>query len=202
MTTVLEMKGINKEFPGVKALSDMQLDLRKGEVHALLGENGAGKSTLIKILAGVYTADSGEITIDGQPVKIKSIADSKALGIRVVHQELSLCQNMSIADNVFLGRVITGSSGIVCKDTEMVTRAQEIIHDFGLEISATTKVSKLTVAQQQMVELARAMSDNARILILDERPLNIPLLRRPVAYPLLQLNPIARCITSSQSYSS
>lgn len=168
MSLVLRMSGINKEFPGVKALNNMQLELERGEVHALLGENGAGKSTLIKILAGVYTADSGDIFIDGEAVNIEGITSAKSLGIRVVHQELSLCQNMSIADNVFLGRTITTKSGVFCKDMEMIDAAKAIMSDFGMEIDVKTKVSKLSVAQQQMVELARAMTDHVKILILDE----------------------------------
>ena len=103
---VLRMQGISKEFPGVKALDNIHLNLKKGEIHALIGENGAGKSTLIKVLAGIYRPDSGEIYINDEKVVIDDVASSKKLGISIIHQELSLAKNMTIAENIFLGKVI------------------------------------------------------------------------------------------------
>ena len=164
---ILEMKHIRKTFPGVVALDDMQLQVKAGEVHALLGENGAGKSTLIKILAGIYHEDEGEILFEGTPVSFETIIDSQKKGIRVVHQELSLCANMTVAENIFLGKELV-TNRFFCKDQEMFQRAKTILEHFNISIEPTAKIGQLSIAQQQMVEIARAMSGNIKLLILDE----------------------------------
>lgn len=164
---ILEMKDIRKVFPGVIALDHMQLQIRAGEVHALLGENGAGKSTLIKILAGIHREDGGEIRFEGTPVHIESIMDSQKLGISVVHQELSLCDNMTVAENIFLGKELT-IKGFLCRDEEMIKQAKKILDHFNISIDPRAKIGELSIAQQQMVEIARAMSGEVKLLILDE----------------------------------
>jgi ribose transport system ATP-binding protein len=164
---VLEVINITKEFPGVKALDEVNLDLRKGEVHALCGENGAGKSTLIKILAGSYTKDTGEILFLGEPIVLHSAHDSLSLGIKVVFQELSLVPNMSVAENVFLESFpLKGNRSIDWKT--MNAKTTEILGSIGLAINPTTPMKKLTVSQQQMVEIARALSHEAKVIIMDE----------------------------------
>lgn len=165
---ILKMKHIRKEFPGVVALDDISLELREGETHALLGENGAGKSTLIKILAGIHSPDKGEIFINGQKVDIRGVQDAKKYKISVIHQELCLAANMTVAENIFLGRMDANKIGLV-NDREMIRKAREIMERFGMEgILPTMKVAELTTAQQQMVEIAKALSLNARIIVMDE----------------------------------
>lgn len=164
---LLEMKHIRKEFPGVLALKDVSFELRAGEVHALLGENGAGKSTLIKILGGIYNKDSGEILIDEQPVSINSVADAHRLGISVIHQELVLVPHMSVAENIFLGREpMKGPRFVDFK--KMQEDAQKLLDSFDLDIQSDTQVSALSIAQQQIVEIIKALSFNAKILVMDE----------------------------------
>lgn len=165
---ILKMEHIRKEFPGVVALDDISLELREGETHALLGENGAGKSTLIKILAGIHSPDQGEIFINGQKVDIRGVQDAKKYKISVIHQELCLAANMTVAENIFLGRMDANKIGLV-NDREMIRKAREIMERFGMEgILPTMKVAELTTAQQQMVEIAKALSLNARIIVMDE----------------------------------
>jgi len=163
---VLEMKNIHKRFPGVYALKDINFELRKGEVHALLGENGAGKSTLIKILAGIYTAEEGEVRLHGKREDIRSVADSQRHGISVIHQELCLVPGLTIADNIFLGREL--AKGQFIQDENENVKAAELMATLGLELPPNTKVSALSVAQQQMVEIAKALSVDADILVMDE----------------------------------
>jgi ribose transport system ATP-binding protein/inositol transport system ATP-binding protein len=165
---VLEMVGISKSFSGVKALHDAQLTLYPGEVHALLGENGAGKSTLMKIVAGIYRPDSGQIRIQGQNVDIADIHASQKLGISIIHQELCLADNMSVAENIFLGREPTGGWTRFVDFKTMNRETRELLESYGLSINAKTRVGSLTIAQQQVVEIAKALSMNARILIMDE----------------------------------
>lgn len=165
--TILQMEHIRKEFPGVVALDDVHLNVHAGEVLALLGENGAGKSTLIKIIAGIYKEDQGEIFFEGNRVYINSISDSNELGISVVHQELSLCANMTVAENVFLGKEQT-QKGFFCNDRVMEEKAREILMQLNIDIDPRTKVGQLSIAQQQMVEIARAMNGNIKLLVLDE----------------------------------
>ena len=165
---ILKMQNIRKSFPGVLALSDISFNLKEGEVHALLGENGAGKSTLIKILAGVYTPDSGKIFIDDKEVKIINTHIAHQLGISVIHQELCLATNMTVADNIFMGRPSANKIRLV-KDKVMIEQTRKIMDQFGLEqISPKALVSSLTTAQRQMVEIAKALSMDARIIIMDE----------------------------------
>ncbi len=164
---LLQVKGVHKQFPGVYALNDVRLEVRAGEVHALLGENGAGKSTLINVLGGIYPADQGEIFIDGKKVEIGGVLDSQANGIAVIHQELVLVPYMTIAENIFLGREPMTPMGRVDK-RRMNREARTLIESVGLSVSPMTQVRRLSVAQQQMVEIAKALSLNARILIMDE----------------------------------
>lgn len=163
---LLEMKGICKSFPGVKALDDVQLTVKKGEVHALLGENGAGKSTLIKILGGIYIADAGSIVIDGKKVVLKNVDDARAEGVSIVHQELCLCNNLTVAKNIFLGQEV--KKGGFCDDESMNREADRLLADLGINIGAEEIVGDLTVAKQQMVEIARAISGECKLLVLDE----------------------------------
>lgn len=163
---LLEMKGVNKSFPGVKALQDVSLQLRAGEVHALLGENGAGKSTLIKVLGGIYHAEEGEIYIEGKKVDINGVTDARAAGISIVHQELVLVPYMTVAENIFLGR--EAGTRFNVNHQKMRDEAQALLDTFEMNIKADTLVEKLTIAQQQMVEIVKAISFNAKILVLDE----------------------------------
>lgn len=163
---LLEMKHIHKKFPGVYALKDINFELRAGEVHALLGENGAGKSTLIKVLGGIYSADQGEIVIDGKTVTINSVKDAQENGIAIIHQELVLVPYMTVAENIFLGREPM-KGGFIDKK-KMNEEAQRLIDAYHMELSPTTMVAHLTIAQQQMVEIVKAISYNSKILVMDE----------------------------------
>ena len=163
---LLEMKKISKSFPGVKALTDVDFQLKAGEVHALLGENGAGKSTLIKVLGGIYIAEKGEIFIDGQPVIIQNVADARANGISIIHQELVLVPHMTVYENIFLGRELKGPFGIDSK--KMRNESQKMLDQFNLGIDAGELVGNLSIAQQQMVEIVKAISFNCKILVMDE----------------------------------
>jgi ribose transport system ATP-binding protein len=161
------MDHIKKEFPGVMALKDVSFQLRAGEVHALLGENGAGKSTLIKILGGIYSSDGGEIRINGKPAIIESVHDANANGISVIHQELVLVPHMTVAENIYLGREPSGPQKTV-DFKKMNADVKKILDSFELDIKPDEEVSNLTIAQQQMVEIIKALSFNARILVMDE----------------------------------
>ena len=165
---LLELRGIRKHFGGIAALAGVDFDLRAGEIHALLGENGAGKSTLIKILGGIHAPDHGEIRVRGERVTIGDVADADRLGIRLIHQELSLAPNLSVAENIFLGREPT-RYGLLDR-RRMFVDAEALRDELGLaEIgNVRAKVGSLSVAQQQLVEIARALSVQARVLILDE----------------------------------
>ncbi|HBE80754.1 MAG TPA: D-xylose ABC transporter ATP-binding protein [Firmicutes bacterium] len=164
---ILSMRNIHKKFPGVYALNGVNFELCHGEVHALLGENGAGKSTLIKILAGIYTADEGEILIEGKKAKITDVYSSQAHGISVIHQELCLAPAMTVTDNIFLGKELAGKGGFI-NFAKQRYLAQKLLDSLKLEIKATDKVSNLSVAQQQMVEIAKALSIDAEIIVMDE----------------------------------
>ena len=163
---LLEMKGVNKSFPGVKALQNVSLQLKAGEVHALLGENGAGKSTLIKVLGGIYHAEEGEIYIEGKKVEINGVTDARAAGISIVHQELVLVPYMTVAENIFLGRELGTSMNV--NHQKMKEEAQALLDAYEMNIQADMLVEKLTIAQQQMVEIVKAISFNSKILVLDE----------------------------------
>lgn len=166
-TTVLHMTGISKLFPGVQALKDVDFDLQRGEVHALLGENGAGKSTLIKILGGIHLCDEGQISINGQLVQLRSVHDAQAAGVSIIHQELFMVPELTIAQNIFLGREPMANP-LVLDQKSCLARAQALIDEVGLDLDADTKVGELSIAQQQMVEIAKAVSFDARILVMDE----------------------------------
>lgn len=168
ITPLFEMRGICKNFPGVKALDDVSFAIYPGEVHMLLGENGAGKSSLMKVLCGVYVADAGEFYHDGSPVAIASPADTMRLGIAVIFQEFSLVPYLDIAQNIFLGREPRGRIPGSVDTARMHAEARRILDILGMEVSTRTPVHALGVAQQQMVEIAKALSQNARILVLDE----------------------------------
>jgi ribose transport system ATP-binding protein len=169
MTTVplLEMRGISKGFPGVKALDNVSLKIGRGEVVALCGENGAGKSTLMKILGGVHQPDAGEILIDGRPVKIPGVTDSMKFGIAFIHQELNVLGNLDVAANVFLGREPKNALGLI-NSRKIHTDTAPFIQRLGLDISTRTRLDNLPIAQQQMVEIAKALSLNSRLIIMDE----------------------------------
>jgi len=165
--TVLRMVNIDKRFGGVHALDHVSYEVRKGEVHVLMGENGAGKSTLMKILDGLYEADEGEIYLDGEKVDIKSPVEAKALGVAMIHQELSMCTNMTVAENIFRGEEPTTKMGLVDFRT-MNRNAQKILDDMGMALNARSQVRDLSIAEQQMVEIAGAVSRNAKVVIMDE----------------------------------
>lgn len=165
-TILLKMKNIHKTFPGVYALNAINFELRRGEVHALLGENGAGKSTLIKVLGGIYTADQGEVVIDGESVLIDGVKAAQANGIAIIHQELVLVPYMTVAENIFLGR--EPMKGCFVDKGRMISEAQELLDAYQMNIGAGVLVEKLTIAQQQMVEIVKAISYNSKILVMDE----------------------------------
>ncbi len=163
---LLEMRGIAKRFGNFYALQDVNLDIYRGEIHALMGENGAGKSTLMKILAGAYTATSGEIKIDGVSFPISSPKDAIHAGITLIYQEIHLSPNLTVAENIFLGREIKTLFGLNRKQMEQ--EAQEVLDRLGAQFLSSQKVSSLTIAEQQQVEIARALHRNSRILVMDE----------------------------------
>ena len=160
VTPLLEMRGISKSFPGVRALDDVSLTVRAGEVHFLLGQNGAGKSTLMRVLCGAHQPEAGEIRLDGEAVRLHSPADARRLGVAVIFQEFSLVPYLDVAQNVFLGR----ETGRRCMHAE----ARRLLQTLGVDIDTTTLVHELGIAQQQVVEIAKALSQNARILVMDE----------------------------------
>lgn len=163
---IVEMEHINKSFPGVKALDDVSFCLRAGEVMALLGENGAGKSTLMKILSGVYQKDSGTIHIFGKEVQDLNPKKAQELGVAIIHQELNLCGHLTVAENIFLGHE-TMKKGLL-SDKEMRLKAKKVLDELNMDISADAVVGDLAVSKQQMIEIAKALSINAKILIMDE----------------------------------
>ncbi len=166
-TPILEMRGISKTFPGVRALGNVELTVYPGEVHALMGENGAGKSTLMKILSGAYKADAGgELRINGEVIHIDGPLSAKTKGIAVIYQELSLSPNLTVAENIYLGREI--SSGGQVDRARMRAECQGVLDRLGATFGAATVVSTLSIAERQMVEIARAIHANARILVMDE----------------------------------
>ena len=164
---VLEMRHIRKTFPGVVALDDVDFDLRRGEVHILLGENGAGKSTLMKILSGAYQKSAGEIVLDGQAVEIKNPKHAQTLGISIIYQEFNLIPHLSIGENIFLGREPGRLPGVIDQRAIFQAATSALSH-LGLKLDPRSLVKELRVAEQQMVEVAKALSLDARILIMDE----------------------------------
>lgn len=164
--TVLTMRGIYKSFPGVRALQNVDFTLLEGEIHALMGENGAGKSTLIKVLTGVYAKDAGEIFMKGisRPVHIKAPQEAQKLGISTVYQEITLCPNLTVAENLFIGR----TSDVIVNWKERNTRAESILKGLGIPAKPTQQLSNCSIAVQQMVAIARAVDMDCKVLILDE----------------------------------
>ena len=163
---LLEMRGIGKSFPGVRALEGVHLTVKEGQVHALLGENGAGKSTLIKILSGAYPKDEGEILFEGRPVEIRGPHDAQALGISTIYQEFNLARDLTVAENVFLGHLPTKGGRVDWSAVK--TRTREILDTLGVEFSVDAPILSLSVAGQQLVEIAKALNRKTRILIMDE----------------------------------
>lgn len=164
--TVLTMRGIYKSFPNVRALSNVDFTLRKGEIHALMGENGAGKSTLIKVLTGVYSKDEGEIRIDGiaDAITIRSPQEAQNYGISTVYQEITLCPNLTVAENMFIGR----EKGSRVNWKEWETRAASLLESLGIPARAKQQLGSCSLAVQQMVAIARAVDTDCKVLILDE----------------------------------
>ena len=168
MDAILEMRGITKTFPGVKALDNVSLKVKRGEIHALVGENGAGKSTLMKVLSGVYPhgAYEGDILYDGEVQRFRGIADSEGVGIIIIHQELALVPLLSIAENIFLGNEIHRAGAIDWPAT--YARADELLRKVGLKEPSSTLITNIGVGKQQLVEIAKALSKRVKLLILDE----------------------------------
>jgi ribose transport system ATP-binding protein len=164
---VLQMKGISKTFPGVKALENVDIQLEKGSVHILLGENGAGKSTLVKILSGAHKASSGEVLIHNKSVSIRSPRHAMDLGISIIYQELNLIQHMTVAENIFLGREPI-KNGVLVNFKNMNNLARKYLSNLGVNIDPESPIKDLGIAQQQMVEVAKAISLKAKVLIMDE----------------------------------
>jgi ribose transport system ATP-binding protein len=165
---ILRLEGISKSFPGVHALDDVQFELRRGEVHALVGENGAGKSTLMKIIAGVYTKDAGRIIYQGKEVEIPNPRAAQHLGISMIFQELNLMPHLTVAQNIFIGREPRTNLRIFLDDKKINEQTVAILESLHLNIDPRAKVGSLSVAKQQMVEIAKALSYNSQILIMDE----------------------------------
>ena len=168
MSVLLKMEKINKYFPGVHALTDVDLEVRPGEVHALIGENGAGKSTLMKCLTGVYKADSGTITFDGEPWDVKNPKESTDKGISIVHQEFNLMPALTVKENIFIAREPRKGGGWLMNDEEMRVQCRELMKRVEFELDPDTEVSYLSTAHCQMVEILRALLTDVKLLVLDE----------------------------------
>ncbi|MDY5219594.1 MAG: sugar ABC transporter ATP-binding protein [Eubacteriales bacterium] len=163
---ILTMEGIDKSFPGVHALDHVNLEVRKGEVHALMGENGAGKSTLMKVLTGIYTKDSGTITYEGKEVEFHGPKEAQEAGIVIVHQELNMMNHLTVAQNIFIGREFM--KGAIIDDAKMNAESKKLFDQLGINIDPTEKMGNLTVGKQQMCEIAKAISHKAKVIIFDE----------------------------------
>ena len=163
---ILTMKGIDKSFPGVHALDHVDLEVRKGEVHALMGENGAGKSTLMKVLTGIYSKDEGTITFEGKEVEFTNPREAQDAGIVIVHQELNMLGHLTVAQNIFIGREFM--RGKFIDDKKMNEEARKLFDQLGIDIDPTETMSRLTVGKQQMCEIAKAISHDAKVIIFDE----------------------------------
>ncbi len=163
---ILTMKDIDKSFVGVQALKKAQLELKKGEVHALMGENGAGKSTLMKILTGIYSKDSGTITYEGAEVEYKNPKEAQKAGVVIVHQELNMMNHLSVAQNIFIGR--ESMNGKLINDAKMVDEAKRLFDMLNIDINPKETMGRLTVGKQQMCEIAKAISTDAKVIVFDE----------------------------------
>lgn len=167
MEPILRMEDIHKSFPGVKALSGVSLNVYEGQVMALLGENGAGKSTLMKVLTGVYKKDSGKVTFEGKEVAFANSREANNAGIAIIHQELNLIPHMRVYENIFLGRELKNKLGTLDK-AQMIARSKELLGSIGIDLDPTVKMYGLSIALQQMVEIAKALSLNSKIIVMDE----------------------------------
>lgn len=167
---IFQVKNLTKSFSGIKALDDVQLTIKKGEVHALMGENGAGKSTFMKILIGLLTPDSGEIIFEGNTIKNNSVSEISKKGISMIHQEILIIPELTVAQNIFLGREkeVSGNKSGWLNDRNISVKAEDLLKELGVDIDPNIKMKYLSVAQMQMVEIAKAVSNNARIIIMDE----------------------------------
>ena len=163
---ILSMNGITKEFPGVKALDNVTIQVQRGTIHGLVGENGAGKSTLIKVLAGIYQPDAGEVVLNGQTQHFATPIEARRAGISVVHQEIKLAEPLSVAENMFLGNIMM--KGKLVDWSGMRARAREIVDDLGMDIDVNAQVSSITVAKKQIVEIMHAINTNSQVLVMDE----------------------------------
>ena len=164
--SLVQMKNIAKSFSGTKVLKDVNLELGHGEILALLGENGAGKSTLMKILSGIYSKDSGEIYLDGELCHFQNPKEAQNKGVAIIHQEMNLCNDLSVSENIFLGREVM--EGLSLNHKKMDEEAQKILDDLGISMKSTELAGDLKVSEQQMVEIAKALSQDAKVLIMDE----------------------------------
>ena len=165
---LLALTGVSKEFPGVKALNNVSFDLNEGEVHAIVGENGAGKSTLMKILSGIYKKDSGEVTYKGKSVSIPNPFEAQRLGISIIHQELNLMPHLTVAENIFIGREDVFPGGVFLASKKQVQATTELLKELELNLNPNDIVGELTIAKQQMVEIAKAVSYRGTVIIMDE----------------------------------
>ncbi|MDD3824114.1 MAG: sugar ABC transporter ATP-binding protein [Sphaerochaetaceae bacterium] len=180
---VLEMKGITKTFPGVVALDDVTLSVEKGTVHALIGENGAGKSTLMKILNGVYTATKGELFLEGQPLHLQGVRDAQEKGISTIFQEFNLINALSVAENIFLGR-FEGKGQI--KWNRINRKARELLEKLGFNFDVSKPVGKLSTAEKQLVEIAKALSYDAKIIVMDEPTSSLTKKEIELFFPIIE----------------
>ncbi len=163
---ILEMRNIDKTFPGVHALNNVSFDVRRGEVHALMGENGAGKSTLMKVLTGIYSKDSGSIIYEGKEVEFHNAREAQEAGIVIVHQELNMMGHLTVAQNIFVGREF--KKGIRIDDRKMIEESRKLFQRLNIDIDPTETMSRLTVGKQQMCEIAKAISHDAKVIVFDE----------------------------------
>ena len=167
-TQLLSLTGVSKEFPGVKALNNVHFDLDKGEVHAIVGENGAGKSTLMKILSGIYKKDTGDIVYLGKHVNVTSPLEAQKLGISIIHQELNLMPDLTVAQNIFIGRENRRMGRLFLDESKLNKAAKALLEELDLVLDPKQKVGELTIAKQQMVEIAKAVSYRGEVIIMDE----------------------------------
>lgn len=165
---VLQLRNISKSFPGVKALADVSMDIERGKVHAIMGENGAGKSTLMKILTGVYTKDEGQVMVDGHPVNVKNPTEARKLGISIIYQEMAQVPLMTVAENIFLGKELKKKVKLFLDRGEMKAQSRKLLDDFGLTMDVNTLIQDCRVGQQQMVEIAKAISAKSWVVVMDE----------------------------------
>lgn len=165
---ILEFKNVCKVFPGVKALDDISFGVRKGTIHCLMGENGAGKSTLMKVIDGLYKPDGGEVLFEGKPWRPKGSAEARLQGIAMIHQELNIIPEMTVAQNIYLGRELMEKNGLLLDDKKMLKEADSYLQEQGLHYDLTRKMGELSIAEAQMIEIVKAISCNAKIILMDE----------------------------------